>query len=151
MNEDEAIDTINKKIQRERDLIDGSIAMRRSTNNPAVLSRLDTQIRDGRKNIEYLEGRLHELQVRRMGGDMRTMSVGDGGPAPPPHGSRGANPITPPPKDGSGAYDFGGSGGGVSDRLSGGTGLMPPRAPYAPSGPAGGPKPRANYSKLGRL
>ena len=63
MNEDEAMDTIHKKIQRERDLIDGSIAMRRSTNNPAVLSRLDTQIRDGRKNIEYLEGRLHELKV----------------------------------------------------------------------------------------
>lgn len=155
MNEEEAIDTIQKKIQRERDLIEGSISMRRSTNNPAVLNRLDTQIRDGRKNIDYLEGRMRELQMRRMGGDMRSMNLGESGPPPPAHGSRGGNPITPPPKDGQGGYmgaDYGDPGdtGGYSGQLAGGTGLMPPRAPYAPPGPAsGGPKPRANYSKLG--
>jgi len=92
MNDDEVTSNVHKKIDREKALINAANAMRQSTNNPAVLSRLDTQLRDGRRNIEYLEGRLRELQMRRVGADMETMRLGpgsNGGPAPPVHGGAG--------------------------------------------------------------
>lgn len=167
MNEDEVASNVHRKIEREKALINAANAMRQSTNNPAVLSRLDTQIRDGRRNIEYLEGRLRELQMRKMGTDMENMQIGsssgsgsslNASQAQPSAARRdGRNPITPPPKDGWNGYmggDQGGYGdpgpGGYSQQLSGGHGLMPPRAPYAPAGPAQAqPKVRANYSKLG--
>jgi hypothetical protein len=89
MNIDETVTNVQRKIDREKALIQAANAMRQSTNNPAVLSRLDGQIRDGRRNIEYFEGTLRDL--------------------------------------------------------GGGSGLTPPRAPYAGTQQ---PK-RANYSKLG--
>ena len=164
MNQDEAIDTIHKKIEREKALINAANAMRQSTNNPAVLNRLDSQIRDGHRNIEYLEGRLRELQMRKMGGDIEGMNLGNsGGPSPPRHGGPGSqrrsqNPITPPPKEGGQGYVDAGYGdsstGDYSSQLSGGSSLMPPRPPYAPPGPGGAgnggqSKPRGIYSKLG--
>lgn len=160
MNEDEAITNVTKKIEREKALITAANGMRQSTNNPAVQSRLDTQMREGRRNIDYLEGRLRELQMRRMGSDMEGMRLdpgSNGGPPTPSHGrNMGQQRGLPPSMDGRNPYmaDSGGYGdpgpGGYSQQLSGGQALMPPRAPYAPPGPAAGqPKARPNYSKLG--
>ncbi|KAJ9648158.1 Serine/threonine kinase [Coniosporium tulheliwenetii] len=159
MNEDEAITNVTKKIEREKALITAANGMRQSTNNPAVQSRLDTQMREGRRNIDYLEGRLRELQMRRMGSDMEGMRLdpgSNGGPPTPSHGRNLGQQRGPPPSmDGRNPYmaDNGGYGdpgpGGYSQQLSGGQALMPPRAPYAPPGPAAGqPKARPNYSKL---
>ncbi|KAF2735464.1 hypothetical protein EJ04DRAFT_194884 [Polyplosphaeria fusca] len=147
MNIDETVTNVQRKIEREKALINAANAMRQSTNNPAVLSRLDGQLRDGRRNIEYFEGTLRDLEMRKMGQDVQGMSLQPGGPG----GRKAGNPLTPPPKDGWNGYmaqDQGGYGdpqGGYSN-ISGGQGLMPPRAPYA-SAPGQQPK-RANYSKL---
>ena len=65
MNIDETVTNIQRKIDREKALITAANAMRQSTNNPAVLSRLDGQIRDGRRNIEYFENTLRDLEMRR--------------------------------------------------------------------------------------
>jgi len=150
MNIDETVTNVQRKIDREKALIQAANAMRQSTNNPAVLSRLDGQIRDGRRNIEYFEGTLRDLEMRRTTSDMDNMSLQPGGPAL----RKAGNPLTPPPKDGWNGYvgqEQGGYGdpqGGYSN-LGGGQGLMPPRAPYAPSAPGAQQPKRANYSKLG--
>ncbi|KAF2460966.1 hypothetical protein BDY21DRAFT_136295 [Lineolata rhizophorae] len=164
-NEEEVIRDVNRKIEREKALITAANAMRQSTGNQAVLSRLGTQIRDGQRNIEYLEGRLREIQMRRMGSGMEGMSLGPGGgrgsggsvggggggsssaagggPAPPSHDNRGDSYMD--------AGSYGSPGPGGYSQLSGGRGLMPPRAPYAPPAPASNlpSKPRSNYTKLG--
>lgn len=149
-NVDETVANVQRKIDRERALINAANAMRQSTNNPAVLSRLDGQIKDGRRNIEYFESKLRDLDVQRTAAGVENLSLQQ------PGGSgirKGDNPLTPPPKDGWNGYvpnDQGGYGGQQAPYgdLSGGQGLMPPRAPYAPPAP-GAPNKRPNYSKLG--
>jgi serine/threonine protein kinase len=154
---DSVIADVYRKIEREKALINAATHMRQSTNNPSVQARVDSNIRDGRKNISYLEDKLRELQLRQMG------QPENGGPLPPAHGhmppqagrgARGpAGGPTPPPKDPRGYFqgddrgDYGDPGpGGYSQ---GNSGMMPPRAPYAP-GPyqAATPKARPNFSKL---
>ena len=152
MNFDETVTNVQRKIDRERALINAANVMRQNTNNPAVLSRLDGQIRDGRRNIDYFEGTLRDLEMRRVGTDMDNMSLQPGGGSSRRSGN---NPITPPPKDGYNGYmaqeqgGYGDPNSGYSN-LSGGHGLMPPRAPYAPAAPGAQPK-RTNYSKLGKF
>lgn len=146
---DEAVREVQKKIDKEKALINAANTMRQSTNNPAVLSRLDGQIRDGRRHIEYFESKLRDIELQRTQTGMDSLSLQPG------TSSKGQNPVTPPPKDGWNNYmgaDQGGYGdppGGYSN-LGGGSGLMPPRAPYAPQGPGSRPQ-RPNYSKLGML
>lgn len=158
MADDEKIAEVYRKIERERALIHAASNMRLSTNNATVQARVDSNIRDSRKNIAYLEEQLRKLQIRRMGGNERP----DGPPQPPSHapyaqaGGPGSAGPTPPPKDGMNQYfnqdrgDYGDVGpGGYS---AGGTGMMPPRAPYGDPRPfAAIPKARPNFSKLGKL
>jgi Hr1 repeat len=148
---------IYRKIERERALIHAASNMQKATNNPAVQARADSQIREGRKNIDYLEERLRTLQLQMQ----------PSGPPPPQHGGRGpydqqqarnmGSPRpTPPPKDQNGRPYGGGDRGDYGDPgpggyTAGGTGQMPPRAPFAdprPFQPV--PKARPNFSKLGR-
>ena len=63
MKEDEAIQNVQKKIERERVLINGANAMRAQTNNEAVRSRLDSQMREARRNLQFFEEKLRELQM----------------------------------------------------------------------------------------
>lgn len=104
--------------------------MRSQTDNDAVRSRLDSQIRDGRRNIQFFEERLNELQMRRVNQGVGGMSVRDDGDGPPP----------PPPKDSSIQYSQIGQHG---DR-------MPSHHPF-PAQPPGAamPKGRPNFTKLG--
>lgn len=159
---DDVFNNVHRKIDRERALINAANAMRQSTQNPAVLSRLDAQIRDGRRNIEYFEGTLRDLEMQRMGSDVENLSLQQGGgglaPGQGPGGAQrgGRNPLTPPPKDGWNGYvgpdngGYGDPGPGGYSQISGGHGLMPPRAPYAPPGPQSGHgKAKQNYSRLG--
>ena len=152
---DQAIAEVQRKIDREKALINGATHMRQSTNNAAVQARADSNIRDGRRNIQYLEEKLKELQLRK---------VSEGAPPPPAHGygappprkpmGTTGNVPRPPPKDARG-YRSGDSGeygdvgpGGYSQ---GNTGMMPPRAPYGDPRPYQVPIPKArpNFSKLG--
>ena len=139
-NEDEVSRSIIQKIEREKALITAANSMRQSTNNPAVLQGLDTKIRDGRKNIEYFESRLREHQMKQMNSRMENTSLGDGsGYHQQGQGQAG---YARPGEYGDPGQDY--------SQLSGGTGMMPPAAPFARPGPgSAGPRSRPNYSKLG--
>ena len=159
MNDEELINQVYRKIEREKVIINAANAMRASS-NPQVQASLDSQVREARKGIEYLEERMRELQTRRM----ESMSGGsNGGPTPQAGGmsprqkqnvghGRGSAPPTPPPKDQE-AADYGDpANGGYMNDLSGGNQMMPPRAPFGPPGPgAVVPKSRPNYTKLGGI
>lgn len=141
MNDEEAIQNIYKKIEREKALINAANAMRAQTNNEAVRSRLDSQMREGRRNLQFFEEKLRDIQMRRVsqGVDGMSLSGFDAGDDSAP---------APPPKDASGNY--------VADRGSRGSGsgqmgdLPLPRYPNTGPGPnSGGSKPRPNFTKLG--
>lgn len=155
---DAQIVEVQRKIDREKALINGATHMRQSTNNAAVQARADSNIKDGRRNIAYLEEQLTKLQLRK---------VNEGAPPPPAHGY-GAHPTqrkplphpgtdvgpTPPPKESMGYFPESGEYGdvGPGGYSQGGTGMMPPRAPYSdPRYNAPVPKARPNFSKLGKM
>jgi hypothetical protein len=163
-NDNEALSAVYKKIEREKALINAANAMRQQTTNESVKSKLDTQVREGRRNIQYLEEKMRELQMRKMGQNMDNMHLGpggDGGPSGrPSSGLRNDRdgPPPPPPKDSRAQYleqgtDRGDYGSGDYstgfDQNSGD--MMPPRHPYAQPAPgtSGYPKQRPNFSKLG--
>ena len=129
MNDDEKILDISKKIERENALINAANLMRQQTNNEAVRSKLDTQMREGRRNLEFFEERLRELQMRRLGQSVENMSLG---------GSQG------------GSYKGHDQGDDGSGRPA-----VPPKDAYgqAPGQPYPGqshyPKARPNFTKLG--
>ncbi|OAA69545.1 Protein kinase C [Cordyceps fumosorosea ARSEF 2679] len=129
MKQDQTIIDIQRKIEKERVLITAANNMRSQTDNDAVRSRLDSQIRDGRRNIQFFEERLNELQMRRVSQGMGSMDVRDDADGPPP----------PPPKDSSTQYSQIGQHG---DR-------MPSHHPFTPQPPgASMPKGRPNFTKL---
>ncbi|PYH96301.1 hypothetical protein BO71DRAFT_375623 [Aspergillus ellipticus CBS 707.79] len=141
MDGDDLIATVHRKIEREKALITAASNMRQSTDNPLVQQRVDANIRDGRKNIAYLEEKMRELQLRRDGGgsptEKRLPPNPDAGPAPPQkdysQGYGGPDEYG----DASGPYPHGGAG------------SMPSGAPYADPRPfAPVPKARPNYTKL---
>lgn len=166
-SDDAAISDLHRKIEREKAILAASNTMRQATNNTSVSSRIDSQIRDTRRNLQYFEKTLQDLQSRKMGGDMGNMSLNNGGPSPPQHGQSGQHggggsggaaaaaagrgtamqpTAYPDPQADDGTYGAPGPGG----YSMGGNGLMPPRAPYAPPAPSSGsPKGRPNYSRLG--
>lgn len=164
MNDDELINQVYRKIEREKVIINAANAMRQSS-NPQVQASLDSQVREARKGIEYLEERMRELQMRRAGQSADGQSSRpSGGPLPPAHGGISpqqrhreprTDPPTPPPKgSGSGYISEGGdyghpSQGGYMNDMSGGHGMMPPRAPFGPPAPGSSmPRTRPNYTKL---
>lgn len=153
-NDDDALSSVYKKIERERALLNAASQMRQQTQNETVRSRIDTQIREGHRNIQYLEERMQELQARRVNSGMGSMSLHDG--RPQSVGSRdNRDGPPPPPKDGRGGgynetgSDRGGYGTQEYSQIGGHGDMMPPRHPYAPAGPGQGiPKSRPNYTKL---
>jgi hypothetical protein len=160
MNNDEgAVSSAYKKLEREKILMNAANSMRQQTNNEAVKSRLDAQMREGRRNIQYLEDTLRQLQMRRKNQSMDNKSLGPGesGSGGQPHGggfrSDSDGPPTPPPKDGFAEQggDRGGYGSQEFNKVGGNVDLMPPRYPYGPSKPdsSGMPKQKTHYSKLG--
>ena len=163
MNDDDLINQVYRKIEREKVLINAANNMRQSS-NPQVQQSLDSQIRESRKGIDYLEERMRELQMRRM--EAMGGAGSNGGPTPPSYGSpqqrMGRNAARPggpgsQSRDAGGEFsqeegDYGDPGnGGYMNDMSGGHGMMPPRAPFGPPGPGSTmPKKRPNYTKLGR-
>ncbi|KAI0900032.1 hypothetical protein F4806DRAFT_276407 [Annulohypoxylon nitens] len=159
MNDEDAMANIYKKIEREKALINAANSMRQQTNNDDVRSRLDSQMREGRRNLQFFEEKLRDLQMKRIGQGVDTMSIGSSstatGSGRPPSGDvrseGGQGPPLPPPKD---AGDWSGgdraSYGSLPYSQIGGHGdLMPPRHPFPPPGPTSSiPKPRPNFTKL---
>jgi hypothetical protein len=142
----DTVANVQRKIDREKALINAANAMRQSTNNPAVLSRIDGQIKDGLRNIKYFEEKLRDLELQRTTSGVDAMNLQPGG-----SGSRKANnPLTPPPKDGwdRGYVQDPSAHGQPQSRdvnVGGNNDLKPPRFRHA----SGAPIKRPNYSKLG--
>lgn len=142
-NDDDALSSVYKKIERERALLNAANQMRQQTQNEQVRARIDTQTREGRRNIQYLEERMRELQLRVTG---RPQSSGlrndrDGPPTPPPKDSRGGYMGAGLDQGGYGSQDY--------SNIGGHGDMMPPRHPYANPGPGQGmPKSRPNFTKL---
>jgi classical protein kinase C len=128
--EDEVTRSIVSKIEREKALLTAANAMRQSTSNPSVLQSIDMKIKDGRKNIDYLESRLREHQMKQMNAGMANVDINKG------YGQQGD--YRQPGNYGDGGY------------AQPGAGAMPPSAPFAKGPPgSGAPKQRPNYSRLG--
>ena len=147
MADEDKIMEVYKKIEREKSLIQAANLMRQQTNNDTVRSKLDTQMREGKRNLEFFEEKLKELQLRR---GMQGMDIGSGSSSSRPHGAHPDSdaPPAPPPKDASGHATSGGE--TQFSQIGGHSDLMPPRHPFAPPGPgSGAPKPRPNFTKLG--
>jgi hypothetical protein len=172
MNDDDLINQVYRKIEREKVIINAANAMRQSS-NPQVQQSLDSQVREAQKGIDYLEERMRELQMRKTGHGANPQAMGQpsgneglrpssyegmsphqralfnsqkgGPPALPSKGSRGGY------RGDAGDYGDPGPGGYMGqDTLSGGHGMMPPRAPF-PSGPGSAiPRARKDYTKLGQ-
>ena len=130
--------------------MDGASAMRQSTPNPQLQAQADVQMRESRRNIEYLDGILKDLQMRQ---GMDNMSFADRNSGGGRHGGYTGqqqsqyHPYGPDHvRAGSGEVpDYGH--GGYSDPRNATPG--PPRAPFGPPGPGGHVKAKPNYSKLG--
>lgn len=60
------IQDVYRKIERERNIIQGAQNMRQKTPNTEVRQRLQSNIRESERNIAYLEARMKEMQVRQM-------------------------------------------------------------------------------------
>jgi hypothetical protein len=159
---DEALRTVYQKIEREKALINAANAMRQQTNNESVRSKLDSQMREGRRNIQFFEEKMRELQMRKMGQSMENMNLASGSAGGAGNrtsaGMRNDSdgPPTPPPKEPRAAYvqqglDRGGYGTPDYSQIGGHGNMMPPRHPYAPPAPGqtGLSKSRPHYSKLG--
>lgn len=172
MNDDELINQVYRKIERERVIINAANAMRQSS-NPQVQQSLDSQVREAQKGISYLEERMRELQMRRTGQGANPQAVGNtaspDGLRPPSYegmsthqraivNSQKGGPHAPPQISRSGYMteggDYGDPGPGGymgQDNLLGGHGMMPPRAPFGPPAPGSAmPKARRDYTKLGQ-
>lgn len=157
-DQDKLMVEIYRKIDREKALMHAASSMQKATNNATVQAKADSEIREGRKNIEYLEERLRTLQLQMQ----------PSGPPPPQHGGQGQygqqsgrNPMgspgpPPPPKDQNGRPYGGDDLGDYRDFGPGGytqagSGTMPPRAPFADARPFQPvAKARPNFSKLGK-
>ncbi|KAL7627396.1 Serine/threonine kinase [Parahypoxylon ruwenzoriense] len=157
MNDDDAMANIYKKIEREKALINAANSMRQQTNNDDVRSRLDSQMREGRRNLQFFEEKLHDLQMKRLGQGVDSMSIGS--PSTPVSSTRpisldmrsdGEGPPPPPPKDaGAWSGDMGSYGSLPYSQIGGHGDLMPPRHPFPPPGPTSSiPKLRPNFTKL---
>ncbi|KAH6673973.1 calcium-independent protein kinase C [Plectosphaerella plurivora] len=153
MADEDAVANIYKKIEREKALLNAANAMLAQTDNDSVRSRLNSQIRDGRRNVQFFEEKLRELQMRRVNSGMDNMSLrsGDAGD------DDGSGPPPPPPKDSS-SWEHTRSGSSASASYGSaqygkpgpqGGDLVPPKHPYAPPGPgSSAPKTRPNFTKL---
>lgn len=155
MNDDDKIQDIIRKIEREKNLIKGGNMMRQQTNNDQVRSKLDTQMRESRRNLEFFEEKLRELQMRKMNQGVENMSLGTAGtPGTRPKSGSSAygdlsGPPAPPPKDLSSSSQYGDRSSYGQTSGQGGE-LMPVGHPFPGQPPNSQvPKPRPNFSKLG--
>lgn len=57
---------IQRKISVEQNIIQGATNMKKKTNNTMVIQRCNTNIREARQNIEYLQETLNKLRLNNM-------------------------------------------------------------------------------------
>jgi len=75
MNQNKTTQDIYRKIDRENAIINAANHIRQSTENASVNSRVDSQIRDARRNIQYFEKTLEDLQIQTIERGLSTASL----------------------------------------------------------------------------
>ncbi|RPA72425.1 HR1-domain-containing protein, partial [Ascobolus immersus RN42] len=60
---DRVLQDVSRKIERQKQFIASARSMRQATDNPAMQSRVDNEIRNLQKNLMYLEDTMRELQL----------------------------------------------------------------------------------------
>lgn len=97
--QDQAVQDLRRRIERERSIIDASNALFHATLNTQVKLRLDNQICNSQQSVQSLEQRLSDLQQRRATGNMSNPSTSGnrGSPAQiaSPSSSNGLMPYDP--------------------------------------------------------
>lgn len=154
MADDAKIADVRRKIQRERQLMDGYSRMRQAAENQNVQSQVEAQIREGQRNIQYFESTLQDL-IKRVNSTTITQNgastaaiagqlgnYGRAGPQPSPYSTQGG-------QYGRERATYGDGGPGGYSNIDTNQG-MPSRSPFGPQAP-GSPaaKGRPTYSKLG--
>ncbi|KAF2279503.1 uncharacterized protein EI97DRAFT_178538 [Westerdykella ornata] len=145
-NIDDTIANVREKLEKEKVILNSITTMRNSTSNRDVLDSLEVKQRDSRRNLEYFQKTLADLEMKKMGSGMHNMTLDAGA------SRKAGNPLTPPPKDGWNGYmgqpqSAYGDSQGPHSHLSGGSGLMPQSGPFTPGVPNAQTK-RAQYTKL---
>ncbi|CCE61825.1 hypothetical protein TPHA_0B01520 [Tetrapisispora phaffii CBS 4417] len=54
---------IHKKLEREKNIIQGASNLKKKTDNAMVVQKCNTNIREARQNIEYLEDQLRKIEI----------------------------------------------------------------------------------------
>jgi serine/threonine protein kinase len=72
------INDILKKIDRERKLAEGASHLRKKTDNPSVIQKCNTQVREAQTNIEYLQSILRKLEASTTNGSNKDELSGNG-------------------------------------------------------------------------
>ncbi|CAK7270776.1 Serine/threonine kinase [Sporothrix epigloea] len=110
MVEEDTMQVILKKIDIEKVFLGKAIEMRKAANsdNASVISKLDSAVHSSRRNLEYYEEMLRQVQMRRLGQGVDNMSIGAGSQGQAQSAMRPQSadlrnevgiPPTPPPKD----------------------------------------------------
>jgi TolA-binding protein len=75
MNAGAATLDIYRKIDREKAIIHAANHIRHATSNASVNAQVESQIRDARRNIEYFQQTLQELETRKMDEDLNVLAI----------------------------------------------------------------------------
>ncbi|PVH96128.1 kinase-like protein [Periconia macrospinosa] len=122
-----AIQDIYRKIDREKAIINATQHIRNATDNASVNSRIESQVREARRNIEYFEQILLDMKKLSIPGSEFTSTS-------PSHSQ--ASPFDPGRMDSPNDRSYGVDNDPGHERhfSSGASGLMPPKFTPAPSG-----------------
>ena len=62
---DSVVAELNEKIKKERMVLDGAMKLHVAQQHPAARNMLEISIKDSRQRIDFLEGELRKLSMRR--------------------------------------------------------------------------------------
>lgn len=69
---DQVAEDIKKKIQRERNIIIGASNMKKTTSNPEIIQKCNSNIQEAQQNIDYLNETLNQLRFKDEGLETRS-------------------------------------------------------------------------------
>jgi len=164
MDDDVKIADLQRKIKREREIMDATTRVLQAHNrqapvDPSVTQGIDRQVKESENNIKWFEEQLYNIQQRRMNDGIQQMNI-----APYPIKSSGPSPTSAQRQDnpyqqtmfsafaGDSSVSAYGDAGNYSDLDNDqGMPLTGPFGPPPPDSPSRSAKPRPTYSRLGIL
>lgn len=73
---DSVVAELNEKIKKEKMVLDGAMKLHVAQQQPAARTLLEISIKDSKQRIDFLEGELRKLSIRRA--SAAHINVGDG-------------------------------------------------------------------------